>query len=116
MHEGIAYSNMTVILICIHCILLKNEDLKFEVGFAHTIFGRLKRKSLFVFRILDVLEIALGQSETLLHCCHVRIFNKKLDEGYILFCFPLYYVFHYQFSECFFLLSPMYRLPYLPSM
>ena len=33
----------------------------------------VKRKSLFVFRILDALEIALSQSETLLHRRHVRM-------------------------------------------
>ena len=54
-------------------ILLKNEDLKFAVGLLPTPFS-VKRKSLFVFRILDGLEIALGQSETLLHCRHVRIY------------------------------------------
>ena len=37
----------------------------------------VKRKSLFVFRILDGLEIALGRSETLLHRRHVRIHNRK---------------------------------------
>ena len=42
------------------------------MGLSPTPFSA-KRKSLFVFRILDGLEIALGQSETLLHRRHVRI-------------------------------------------
>ena len=45
-----------------------------------TIF--VKRKPLFVFRILDGLKIALDQSETLLHCRHVRIvINVQSDHS-----------------------------------
>ena len=57
-------------LICL--LYIKNYVLKFEVGLSPTP-SSVKCKSLFVFRILDVLEIALGQSETLLHRRHVRI-------------------------------------------
>ena len=42
------------------------------MGLSPTPFS-VKRKLLFVFRILDALEIALDQSEALLHCRHVRI-------------------------------------------
>ena len=57
-------------------ILYKNEVLKFEVGLSLTPFS-VKRKSLFVFKILDDLEIALGQSETLLHRRHVTMMIYK---------------------------------------
>ena len=53
-------------------ILHKNEVLKIEVELSPTPFS-VKHKSLFVFRILDALEIALDQSEPLLHRRHVRI-------------------------------------------
>ena len=52
------------------------------MGLSPTSFS-VKRKSLFVFRILDALEIALGQSETLLHRRHVRIPNKLGDTNVI---------------------------------
>ena len=42
------------------------------MGLSPTPFS-VKRKLLFVFRILDALEIALSQSETLLLRRHVRI-------------------------------------------
>ena len=41
-----------------------------------------KRNLMFVFRILDGLKIALDQSETLLHLCHVRMMSIKATKHY----------------------------------
>ena len=42
----------------------------------------VKFKSLFVLIILDVLEIALNQSEALLHRRHVRMFHMPVSSDY----------------------------------
>ena len=58
---------------------------------AHAIFLPVPR-----FRILDGLEIALSQSETLLHCRHVRI---RVLIFTLIFITYQFYLFFYVFED-----------------